>query len=37
LGAFIENIKLAAGSLGFSADIVIKAGKPTDTLAAVIS
>lgn len=36
LGAFIENIKIAAGSFGYSADIVIKAEKPTDTLAAVI-
>lgn len=36
LGAFIENINLAAGSLGYRADIVIKAEKPTDTLAAVI-
>lgn len=36
LGAFIENINLAAGSFGYSADIVIKAEKTTDTLAAVI-
>jgi nitroreductase len=36
LGAFIENINLAAGSLGYYADIVIKAEKPTDTLAAII-
>lgn len=36
LGAFIENINLAAGSLGYSADIEIKAEKPTDTLAAII-
>lgn len=36
LGAFIENINLAAGSLGYSAEISIKAEKPTDTLAAVI-
>ena len=36
LGAFIENINLAAGSLGYSTVIAIKAEKPTDTLAAII-
>ncbi|MCB8965139.1 MAG: hypothetical protein H6536_08920 [Bacteroidales bacterium] len=36
LGAFIENIYLASGSLGYNADIKIMAQKPTDTLAAII-
>ncbi|MGE0077611.1 MAG: hypothetical protein AB7S48_07115 [Bacteroidales bacterium] len=37
LGAFIENINLSAGVLGYIANIDIKAQKSTDILAAIIT
>lgn len=36
LGAFIENLELAAGSFGYKAEVVINAKQKTDSIAAII-